>query len=145
MPSSNRRKCFRGIDIFEFDLKILAEDALHDLGFVFAQEPIVDEDAGELIPNRLVQKSRCDEESTPPLKPRTTFSSPTCCRTRSQDSSMKDPIVQSIEHWQTRKRKFSMISFPRGVCETSGMKLQREEPGARCLRLRQRRNSPCVR
>src|SRR5262245_17665480 len=50
----------RGLERLEVDLKILAEDALHDIGFVFAQEPIVDEDAGELVPNRLVQQSRCD-------------------------------------------------------------------------------------
>ncbi len=51
-------KTFRRIDVFEFDLKILDEDSLHRLGLVFAQQSVVNEDAGELIANRLVQKRR---------------------------------------------------------------------------------------
>ena len=55
----------RGIDVFESDLEIFAENALHDLGFVFAQEPVVDEDAGELVADRLVQERRGDRRIDP--------------------------------------------------------------------------------
>ena len=51
-------KMLGGVDILEFDLEILAEDALHDLRFVFAQQPVVNENTGELVADCLVQK-RC--------------------------------------------------------------------------------------
>ena len=45
-----------GVHVFEFDVKVVAEDALHGLGFVGAEEAVVDEDAGELVADGLVQK-----------------------------------------------------------------------------------------
>ena len=51
-------------------------------------------------PIALCKSAAVTDESTPPLSPRTTFWSPTCRRTRSQASSMKEPIVQSIEQPQ---------------------------------------------
>ena len=47
-------------------------------------------------PMALCSSAATTDESTPPLRPSTTFSSPTCRRTRAHVSSMNDPIVQSI-------------------------------------------------
>ena len=42
----------------EFDFKIPSEDLLDDIGFLGAQHAVVDEDAGELLADGLVNQSR---------------------------------------------------------------------------------------
>ena len=49
-------KALGGIDVFEFHVEILAEDALHHFCLTRAQQAVVDEDAGELVADRLVQQ-----------------------------------------------------------------------------------------
>ena len=46
----------------------------HDdlLGLVLAQEPVIDEDARELVADRLVHEQRWTAESTPPLSAHST-------------------------------------------------------------------------
>ena len=41
----------------EFDFKIPSEDLLYDIGFLGAQHAVVDEDAGELLADGLVNQS----------------------------------------------------------------------------------------
>ena len=84
-------------------MKIFAEDALNDLGLVRAQQSVVDEDAGELVANRLVQKRSYDRGIDPAAQGRARL----CCRRPArarvaQASSMNEPIVQSIAQWQMR-------------------------------------------
>ena len=50
------KKAFRRVHIFETDVKIFAEDALHHFFLAVAQQSVVDEDAGELVADGLVQK-----------------------------------------------------------------------------------------
>src|SRR5438270_8621246 len=49
---------FRGVNVFEFHVKILLEDPLHDFFFASAEQSVIDEDAGQLITNRFVQQGR---------------------------------------------------------------------------------------
>src|SRR5687767_3374226 len=60
------------------------------------------------------------EESTPPDSPQITCAWPTCFAILPIEFSTKDPGVQAGSHLQMAKRKFEMISAPRGVCATSG-------------------------
>ena len=44
----------------------------HLLGFALAHQAVIDEDAGELVADRLVDQHRRDRESTPPERPQIT-------------------------------------------------------------------------
>ena len=49
-----------GIDVLEANVKILAENALHHFFLARAEQAVVDENAGELVADRLVQERRRD-------------------------------------------------------------------------------------
>ena len=59
-PSSSLRKRSEASTYFSLIMKIFAENALHHFFLVRAQQTVVDENAGELIADRLVQKRRHD-------------------------------------------------------------------------------------
>ena len=100
-PCELREEALRGVDVLELDVKILAEDALHHLFFARAEETVVDEDAGELIADRLVQKRGDDRGIDAAAQAEHhLLRRPPAARTRSQASSMNEPIVQSIAQWQ---------------------------------------------
>ena len=50
------KKTFARIHIFQTDMKIFTEDALHDFFFARAQQSVVNKNAGELVADRLVQE-----------------------------------------------------------------------------------------
>ena len=75
------------VDVDDLDAHVLGE-GLHDLfAFVQAQQAVVDENAGELVADGLVDQAAATEESTPPDRPRMTSSSPTCSRMRATASA----------------------------------------------------------
>ena len=51
-----REEQLGGVLVLQLHLEVLAEDLLHDLGLAGAQQAVVDEDAGELVADGLVQK-----------------------------------------------------------------------------------------
>ena len=54
--SERGQETLGGVDIFQTHMKIFAEHALDNFFFARAQETIVHENAGELIPDRLVEQ-----------------------------------------------------------------------------------------
>ena len=50
------------------------------LRLALPQQAVVDEDAGQLVADRLVDQDGGDAESTPPDSPQITVSLPTCAR-----------------------------------------------------------------
>ena len=50
------QESFAGVHIFEAHAKIFAKDALHHFLLARAEQPVINEDAGELVADRLVQK-----------------------------------------------------------------------------------------
>src|SRR5207248_3846933 len=62
------QKTFRSINVFEFNMKIFAENALDDFFLARAQQTVIDEDTGKLVANRLVQKRSYDRGATPATK-----------------------------------------------------------------------------
>src|SRR5213594_1758107 len=46
----------RSVLVLELDVKVAAEDLLHDFRFAGAEQPVVDENAGELVADGLVQE-----------------------------------------------------------------------------------------
>src|SRR5690606_37962132 len=99
---------------------MLAERAFDALALAFPEQPVVDEDAGELVADRPVHERRCDTGIDAAGRPQITCSLPTCARIRSIDSSMNEPGVHVGSQPQMRNAKFERISSPRGVCATSG-------------------------
>jgi hypothetical protein len=55
-PPQFREKPFRCVDVFEFDVEILPEYALHDFFLSRAEQSVIDENAGKLISDRFVQE-----------------------------------------------------------------------------------------
>ena len=58
-PRSFDRKPFRGVDVFQFDVEIFAENPLHDFFFARAQQTVIYENARELIAYGFMQKGGC--------------------------------------------------------------------------------------
>ena len=58
--------------------KVVAEHLHHLLRFVQAQQTVVHEYAGQVLPIARCSSIAVTEESTPPERPRITLSSPTC-------------------------------------------------------------------
>ena len=56
--ASFRQETLGGVDVFQSDVKIFAENALHHFFLARAEQSVVDEDAGELVADRLVQERR---------------------------------------------------------------------------------------
>ena len=56
MPSSAPRNCVRRVDVNERDVVVAAEQLDDGLAFVQAQQAVVDEHAGELVADRLVDQ-----------------------------------------------------------------------------------------
>ena len=54
-PVQEGKKTLGGIDVFELYVKIFSEDPLHNFLFAGPKQPVVDENAGQLIANRFVQ------------------------------------------------------------------------------------------
>ena len=55
-----REEPLRRVDVDERDVEVAAERLDHLLGLVLAQQAVVDEDAGELVADRLVDEQRGD-------------------------------------------------------------------------------------
>ena len=70
-----------------------------ELGLALPHEALVDEHAGELITDRLLQQEREVDESTPPESASSSIL-PTCSRTNATASSMNAEVVQSGSHPQ---------------------------------------------
>ena len=110
-----------GVDVDQLDAELLAERLDHLLGLVLAHQPVVDEDAGELVADRAVDERRGGRRVDPAGEPadhagvadlgadraRPARRSPTPATTRSSQPA-------------TSRRKRSRISVPYGVWTTSG-------------------------
>ena len=59
-PPQEGEKTFGGFDVFELHVEIFSKDALHDFFFAGPEQSVIDEDAGQLIANGLVQQGRDD-------------------------------------------------------------------------------------
>src|SRR5437764_566659 len=59
-PAQEGEETLRGINIFELHVEIFPEDSLHDFLFAGPKQSVVNENAGQLITNRLVQQGRDD-------------------------------------------------------------------------------------
>ena len=80
---------------------------------------MVDEDARELVADRLVDEQRRDRVSTPPERPQSTRSPPTCARIRSTCSSITAAGVHAGGAPATVEEVLQHL-LPCGVCTTSG-------------------------
>jgi hypothetical protein len=76
-PASWPRKLLAGVDRDHLDVQPVGEHLHHEAAFVEAQQPVVDEDAGQPVADRLWISAAATLESTPPERPRMTSSSPT--------------------------------------------------------------------
>ena len=102
-PASLPRNRAARVAMDERDVVVVAEERHDLLGLAGAQQAGVDEDAGELIADRLVQQHRRDRaESTPPDRPQITRPLPTCARMRAIASPRNAAIVQSPPQPATR-------------------------------------------
>ena len=120
-PLSLLRKRVRGVHVLELDVEIVAEDALHGLRFVRAQQAVVDEDAGELVADGLVQQRRRDagihaaaQAENDVLVADLLRGSPR----RLLDETAHRPVHRAAA--DVVDESSAMISFPRGVWTTSG-------------------------
>ena len=59
-PAKLGKKALGGVDVFQAHLEILAEDALHHFFLAQAEQPVVHENAGQLVANGLVQEGGRD-------------------------------------------------------------------------------------
>ena len=78
----------------ERDVEVLAERLDHLLGLVLAQQSVVDEDARELLADRLVHEQRRDGRVDAARERAKTRSCPTCARIRATCSSITAAGVQ---------------------------------------------------
>jgi len=108
------------LHVHEWNLEVIAKGLDHLLGLATPHEAVIDEDAGELLTDRLVDQQRRDRESTPPERAQITFSDPTCSRIRAICSSITLAGVQAGAIPTTSCRKRSRIFWPFVVCTTSG-------------------------
>ena len=99
---------------------MLVEEGQDLFRFAVPQEAVVDEDAGELPADGLVEEDGRDGGIHAPGEPEDHPLSPTVARISSMASRTKAFIVQLFSQSQTPKRKFSRIFFPSGVWTTSG-------------------------
>ena len=75
-PSSSPRKASR-VHVDERDVVMVAEQAHDLLGLGLAHQAVIDEDAGQLVADRLVDQHGGDGGSTPPDRPQITRPLPT--------------------------------------------------------------------
>ena len=120
-PLERGEEFVRRVDVDERDVVMAAEQADHLLRLALAHEAVIDEDAGQLVADRLVDQHRRDRQidaarepaDHPPV-------SPTLPRIRSISSARKAAIVQSPSRPATLCRKLAMSFAPSGVWTTSG-------------------------
>ena len=110
-----------GVHVDQRDVVVVAEQGDDLLGLVQPHQPVVDEDAGQLVADRLVDQHRGDRaESTPPDRPQMTLPSPTWARISSILVLRNSAIVQSPARPQTWRTKLASSLPPSGVWTTSG-------------------------
>ena len=54
------QKLLRGVDVNQRDVVVVPEQIDHGLGFIEPQHAVIDEHAGELVADRLVDQHCCD-------------------------------------------------------------------------------------
>ena len=59
-PCEFAEELLRGIDVNQRDVVVMPEQVDHGLGFVEPQHAVIDEHAGELVADRLVDQHRGD-------------------------------------------------------------------------------------
>ena len=101
-PARRVEEQIGGVDEVERQLQLLAEPLLNLVRLVVAQQPVVDEDAGEPVADRAMDQHRRDGRIDAARQPAHDLAAaPTCRRMRSVASSMNDAIVQSPVQPQT--------------------------------------------
>ena len=114
MKWSCARTCTRGTP------KWLAEGLLDLLALVQAHQPVVDEDAGEAVADRLVHDQRRDGAVDAAGEAADRAGVADLARTRSTCSSMTCVAVQVGVQSQASNRNHLSRSVPKGVWTTSG-------------------------
>src|SRR5438094_1881131 len=110
----------RRVDVAHVELHAVPADAEHLLDLAGAQEPVVDEDAGQAVADRPVHERRGHRRVDAAREGADDTLAPTRCRTRGSQASTKLSIVQSGRAPATRSTKLRRISLPSTVCVTSG-------------------------
>jgi len=110
-----KNRCF-GIDADYLNAHVLCECRHHLIAFAQTQQPMIDEYAGQLSTDGLVQERASTEESTPPDKPSSTRSPPTCARIRATLSSMMLRVAQRRSSRQSLARSAAVSRRPE-ACE----------------------------
>src|SRR4029077_6307126 len=62
------QETFRSINVFEFNVKVFAENPLNDFFLARTQQTVVDEDTGKLVANRLMQQRSYNRGVDPATK-----------------------------------------------------------------------------
>ena len=80
-PGERRRNLVGGVDVDHLHAEVARERVHHLLGLVQAQQAVVDEHAGELVADRLVDQRRGDRRIDAARQPEDALPrSPTCAR-----------------------------------------------------------------
>ena len=146
-------KTIGSIDVFEFDLKIFAENALHHFFFTRAQQTVVNKNAGKLVADGLVQKRRDNRriDSTaqtqhhfffadllPDARARF-FNERPHRPIHGAVADMKDEVLQDL-FASRRVRDFRMklqpVKFSRGIFDRGKLRIFRARDGAKARRKR---------
>ena len=85
------------------------------------------------LPIAFARRAATTEESTPPERPQMTFLSPTCSLILAIWMSMKLDIFHDPWNLHSWNRKFLRISWPCGVCVTSGWNWRPKKGFVLCL------------
>ena len=99
----------------QWDVVGIAEQRHHVLGLVLPQQAMIDENAGEAVADRFVDRDRGNRGIDPTGKAADARLSPTCSRIAAMASSRKAAMDQSGVSPATRVGKFRISPAPSGV------------------------------
>ena len=150
-PASALKKSCLGVDVHQRDVVVVAEQRHDLLGLVGAQQPVVDEDAGELVADRLVDQHRGDalnrrrptgRRSPGPCRPaRGSWRSPR----RRKAAMVQSPVQPAMWRTKLRDQRRAVGRVHHLGVELHGVELARlvgDGREGRVLRARRRPRSP---
>ncbi len=108
------------VDDDDVEVQHVAECRQHLLGFVFAQQPVIDENAGELVADRARHERRRNGRVDAARKRADDVVAADLRRIAAIARSTNESISQSSASPATLCRKLRRIVVPCSVCTTSG-------------------------
>ena len=117
-------KLLRRINMDQRDIVVMPEQVDDRLGLVEPQQAVIDEDAGELVADRLMDQHCGDGGIDAAGQAADHLARPTWARIFSIASSRKARMVQSPVRPATLRTKLRISLAPSGVCTTSGWNIR---------------------